>query len=266
MKSRNKFWWFVVIAVLFTMAVFAVMSSLFWHQLSAAEKVVIQQVVSDHFAYLFAAGCFLFVAVGLGIDWIFRFFIIPLYKISEEIELIYSVNPSHRVKQDGDGVLALLAEQINRGAEKFETLEKNVAKRIQFAKSELEEEKNILAAIMAELPDAVLICNRDGQIILYNSQTRRYFGETDQEDVASAGKSGADAEGEYHSGTKYLGIGRSIFGLIDTPVIRHALDEIHSKLRNREQNVVSRFVMMVRENRLLRAEAVPMKRNFQGSS
>jgi DNA polymerase-3 subunit epsilon len=267
MKSRNKFWWFVVIAALFTLAVVGVMASLFWRQLSVAEKAFIYQIVSKNFAYLFAAACFLFVAVGLGIDWIFRFFILPLHKISEEIELIYSVNPSHRVSQDGDGVLSKLAEQINRGAEKFELLEQSVSRRIQTAKSEIEEEKNILAAIMAELPDAVLICNQDGQVILYNSQAKRYFGKVTPEDASSAGRGNGDAEEGHRSGKKYLGIGRSIFGLIDTPVIRHALDEIQFKLQNRQQNVISRFVVMAGDNRLLRAEAVPImspQKKFSG--
>ena len=98
-------------------------------------------------------------------------------KLSEEVELIHSVNPAHRIQLEGAYGLMQLVAQINAGAEQYEKLEKSVFDRVHIAKAELEEEKNILAAIMAELPEAVVICNKEGTIILYNSQAKRYFSE-----------------------------------------------------------------------------------------
>ena len=268
MKSRNKFWWFVAIAALFIMIVVVVMALLFWQQLSPHEKIFLQEIFAHNFAYVFAAGFLLIVSIGFAIDWVFRLYLIPLSKLSEEIELIHSVNPSHRIKQDGDGILSQLVKQINRSAEKYENLNKNVFKTVQIAKAELEEEKNILAAIMAELPDAVLICNREGKIILFNSQAKRFFYERKQEDNVHLTQNGNDEKNRpYFSEKRYIGIGRSIYGLIDKPVIRHALDEIHTKLAKGEESVISRFVTMAKENRLLRAEAVPIlnaQKDFSG--
>ena len=188
----------------------------------------------------------------------FRGYITPVRKLTEEVELIVSANASHRVTIEGSRDFTSLVEQINAGTEQYEGLKKNVAKQIDMAMTELAKEKNILAAMMAELPEAILICNRDGQIILYNKQAKRFFNE---QIVRHSRELNDSAEGGHHRDVeekKFIGIGRSVFELIDRNVIKHALNEMHMHLERNEDDVFSSFVLTGKGNRLLRGRTVPV--------
>ncbi|MEN8246914.1 MAG: exonuclease domain-containing protein [Thermodesulfobacteriota bacterium] len=207
------------------------------------------------------------VGLGLILEQMFRGYIFPIRKLSEEVALIYSANSSHRIKLDGSFDFMRLVEHINAGTDQFEALQKNVSRKIDTAMADLAKEKNILAAMMAELPEAILICNSEGQIILYNTQAKRFFNE---HVVRRNGGSRTHADGKRSSDyeeKRFLGIGRSIFELVDRSIIQHALDEMHVHLDRQEENVVSSFVMTAKGNRLLRGRTVPVltsRRDFSG--
>ena len=267
MKTKNKFGWFVLISSSFCILVICILAILFWRQLSPPEKQLLKHIFAQNFIFIFSVGFIFFAGIGFLIDWVFRLYIIPLSKLSEEVELIYSSNPSHRIDIDGSSDFMRLVKRINAGAEKHQALKSRVSERIHLAKKELEEEKNILAAIMAELPEAVIICNNEGQIILYNSQAKRYFAKQmangyDPGDINSENHSGHDGEAK-----GFLGIGRSVFDLVDRNILQHALDEMQARLERRADNATASFVLTGKGSRLLRAETVPIltsHRQFSG--
>ena len=150
---------------------------LFWHQSANQSNFANQEGICAYFPVVLAFCLAVIALLGFFLARIFLKLVIPLSRVSEEIALIYTANPNHRIQMDIAFGMGHLIQQVNSAAEKYETLETSVFKRVQVAKAELEEEKNILAAIMAELPDAVLICNKDSRIILYNSQAKRFFSE-----------------------------------------------------------------------------------------
>ncbi len=124
------------------------------------------------------------------------------------------------------------------------------AQNIRLASVEAEEEKNILAAFISELPEGVLICNAEGQILLYNRQARQFleqgkhhseFGEADSEDSHAT-----------------LRLGHSVFTVIDKNLIEHALDEINERLKHKVVNAVSHFIIGGEGNLLLQAQVVPI--------
>jgi DNA polymerase-3 subunit epsilon len=116
---------------------------------------------------------------------------------------------------------------------------------IHFARTESEKERNILAAVVSELSEGILICNSDGQIILYNKKAKQMF------------ESIAGVKPELNSQNGLIGIGRSVFGIIEKKLLVHALDEIAAGLKNAKRNISS-FITVSREEKLLRAEAVPV--------
>ena len=69
----------------------------------------------------------------------------------------------------------------------------------------LEQERNRLATLMAELAVAVLVCNVDGRILLYNSAARSML----DDDTA-------------------VGLGRSIFDIVDRDLLEHAVARIRA--------------------------------------
>lgn len=267
MKSNNKIWWALSISIGVAAILALALAMLFWHQSIQQNSPLFKEILVRYGHILLAVGLVLIAGFAFMLARVFRTSIIPMNQLPEEVELIHSVNPAHRIQLKGAYGLTQLVEKINAWAEQYEKMEKSVFDRVHIAKAELEEEKNILAAIMAELPEAVLVCNKEGMIILYNSQAKRYFSEKEtalqaehHPDIAS------DADVE-RQGKAILGIGRSIFGLIDENIIHHALDQIRSRLDRNEEDVTATFVVTDRANRLLRAEAAPIlnpQKEFSG--
>ncbi len=246
MNPRNKFWWFAGVSIGITFLFVTLLAVVFWRQLSPQEKLLVIDLFKNHFAYIFIALFLMLTGFVFAMDAIFHNYIIPVSKLAEEVAVIHSVNPSHRIEMEGSRDIARLIRIINEGADSFESLRRNVTQKVQAARSEAEEEKNLMASFMSELPEAVLICNADGKILFYNKRAREFL-------ETSGGGARDDA-----SDSRFIGLGRSIFGLIDEHLILHALDEIAEKRRRREANVAAYFVLVGKEGRLLRVETVPI--------
>jgi DNA polymerase III subunit epsilon len=219
---NNRYWWFVVVSFTIALALVISLGFFLWQQLSSAETQIILQILKDRFIYIFGLVFVLLAGLGFILDAIFNNYIIPINKLTEEITLINSVNPSHRIKVEGSKEIMRLVKAINEGANRLEDLRANVEQKIQMAKADLEEEKNLLAAFMAELPEGVLICNAEGRILFYNKRAKEFL-EGQSEMNSPVNKSG-----------RFIGLGRSVFGVIDKSVIVHALDEIAEKLKREE--------------------------------
>ena len=256
MKRSNIFWLFAFASAAFTVLVIASLAFLFWQQLPDVERDLVARLSRENIGYIFSAAVFLLAGLGFGLDWLFRLYILPLNKLAEETRLIHSVNPSHRIHLEGSRDIVRLVNIINEAADQYEYLNNQLNTEIQRARAAADEEKNILAAVMAELPEGVLICNKDGQILLYNNRARRYL----------IGEIGSLESSDVSPG-KFIGLGRSVFGVIDKHLIVHALDEISRKLKNEDADVASYFVTLGADDRLLRVEAAPLldhRRQFTG--
>ncbi|GAA6747371.1 3'-5' exonuclease [Thermus brockianus] len=117
--------------------------------------------------------------------------------LGQEAEVLLA-NPGHRLRLRGPFELQALARLINRLAEEKEALEKEVEARIAEAKALLEREREVLGALIAHLPQGVVLANPKGQVLLYNPPARGLLGEG-------------------------LGAGKSLFGLLDRGLLAHAL-------------------------------------------
>lgn len=246
MNPNNKYWWFVGISFTIALALVVSLGFFLWQQLSPAETEIILRIARERFIYIFGVLFVILAGFGFILDAIFNNYIIPINKLIEEVTIINSVNPSHRIKVEGSKEIGRLAGAINQGADRQEDLRANVEQKIQIAKADLEEEKNLLAAFMAELPEGILICNAEGRILFYNKRAREFL------------EGHADNDSPLNKTGRFIGLGRSIFGIIDKNVIVHALDEIAEKLRREEINIAAYFVIVGKEGNLLRVETVPI--------
>ncbi len=252
MRAGNKFWWFASISFALIIVILVTLVVFFWRELDPAQRTVLLQILKDKFGYFFAAIFLGLAGIGFLLDGIFHIYILPLVRLKEETALINSANPSHRLKGEGSTDLVALAGEINELADRFEGLQRDIDGQIRRAKAEAEEEKNILAAFMGELPEGVVICNSEGQILLYNRQAKSILAGKEKTAAAEQEK---EKENESES---FIGLGRSIFSLIDKNLIVHALDEIADKLERGEENIPSTFVFIGGDDRLFRVEAVPV--------
>ena len=246
-KSRT-FWWIVLAGTLFFIAVTVGLAVILWTQLSVAERQFILSFIEAHSIYIFGATVILFTGVGFAIDWVYWMYILPMHRIAEETGIIHGVNPAHRIRLKGSGDVVRLADSINTAADRFEELHRSVEERIAESHTRIEEEKNILSVVLAELPEGVVICTAEGQITLYNQRAQQFL-EAPDKPVCAADPLPTGG---------FIGLGRSIFGVVDKPIITHALKDIPEKLRSGQHDLTSSFVMVARNNRLLQAVAVPI--------
>jgi DNA polymerase-3 subunit epsilon len=193
--------------------------------------------------------------VGFQFVSFLQTYVFGVRRLAEETELIRVANPRHRIRIDGPADIHHLAEAINAFADRFQNLLDNEANQIQQARAGLEEEKNRLLALMSELAEGVLVCNLEGQILLYNNQAKLLLGQE-----RTNGASGNQAGG-------FVGLGRSVFGLIDRKSITHALEDLRYRSEKKNPNLVSQFVTTATNGRLIRTRMAPVRdqqANFSG--
>jgi DNA polymerase-3 subunit epsilon len=164
----------------------------------------------------------------------------PALRIAESLRLVARGNPDYRIEPQGTPELRAIAEAANELAAQRSRLLADIETTIAHAKAGAEEEKNRFAALVSELDQSVLVCNRDGRILLYNAAVSALLG-------AGAGADGAAA----------LGLGRSVFGIIDRALVLHAVEAIGGQSARGERQSVH-FVSATADGRLLRVQVAPV--------
>ncbi len=165
----------------------------------------------------------------------------PVRRLAEATHLIAASNPKYRITLEGSEVTRQAATAVNVLAQRRSELEREVEETVQAAKASVEAEKNRLAALMSELQQSVLVCNREGRILLYNTAARTL--------LAPEVEQSADAAP--------VGLGRSVFGVIDRSNILHALETMEQQLE-RGADAGAQFVTTTSAGGLLRVQAAPV--------
>ena len=184
----------------------------------------------EKFVIAITAAILVLVVVGFVLSLFFQAYVFEVRRLTEELEVIMQANPGHRVTVDGSADMQRLADTINTFAGRFQHVLDNQAAQIEQARANLEKEKNTLAALMSELTEGVLVCNIEGQILLYNSRAKQLLSQPPGHQ--SSGRAGG-----------LVGLGRSVFGLLDRNAITHALEELAYRGENQSSNPISRFVL-----------------------
>ncbi len=247
MNTRKKFWITITGSLALVIVTGAGLTVFIFHHAAPGEKLLLLSLFKRHYIILLSTPLSLLILLWFALDLFFQKQILPLFRLIEETSL-FAANPSHRIHLEASRDVQHLVRAFNGMAERFETLQNSVRQQIDKAMAETEKEKNILAAIMAELPEGVLICNARGRILLYNNQARQLLAGHSPEEAAEKGSGSA----------RFIGLGRSIHDIISKNLIDHALSELSDKLDRKEKNVASYFVMVSMEDRLLRAETFPI--------
>jgi DNA polymerase-3 subunit epsilon len=190
-------------------------------------------------ALLFVGGLLLAVCGG-ALGWLSRRYVWPTRVLAEQIRLVLDANPDARIGAEGAPELGELAVEIGRLAAAYRGLLRDAEARAREAGARLEEERNRLAALMSELAEGVLVCNTEGRVLLYNEQARALF-----------------AAGSATEAAALVGLGRSIFGLIDRQQIAHVLEILRRQLRPGGAPPTTRFVTGTQAGRLLKVRAAP---------
>jgi len=219
----------------------ALAAAALWVELGPDERATVAALLTPP-----RVGLLVLLALALAgiLGWIAHRLVAPLTRdagrIAEAVRLVAHGNPSHRLPPSGGVELQAVAAAVNELADARAKLLADVETAAAEGEARVEEERTRLAALIAELDQSVLVCNREGRVLLYNAAAVALLG--------GSGKSG---------GSQLLGLGRSVFGIIDRAVIVHAIEAMERQV-TRAVRESTRFVTATADGRLLRVQAAPV--------
>lgn len=155
-------------------------------------------------------------------------------RLTADVRLVVQANPEHRLDRSGPPELAALAAAVDELAQRRLRAEHETAEQVAAARADLEQERTRLAALVGDLTVAVLVCSRGGRILLYNTAARTLLAD----DPA-------------------LGLGRSVFALVDRGLVTHALDRLADGQGETHVSTV------LRDGRLLQVRFAPVRTGEQ---
>ena len=244
MKAKYRLILAVVVLGLLMTGPFVVTSLLVWLDMKEGERDMLVSLLMSRLPIGTVMTLFGF---GIGVLVLYKLFqqyVEGLLRMAETLRLMLGANRNFRVTPEGPPEVQQLARAANDLAQQRDVLMDDVDTQIAAAKASVEEEKNRLAALMSELAQAVVVCNLDGRILLYNNRARLQFKALAQGPTSVAG--GA-----------LIGLGRSIFSILEKNQVQHAQEVIHQRLATGKV-ALANFITTLRGGQLLRVQMVPV--------
>jgi DNA polymerase-3 subunit epsilon len=242
MKAKLRLAGFVAAVALLLAGGVALVLWLLWLDLDAAQRAQLAPILAAKAGLLGLALVMATAAFAMLARGVFRNHVDLPARLAENALLMLDANPAHRVEPDGPPELRQIGVLINRMADQCQQLRRDVDEQVRAAMTSVEEEKSRLAALMSELSQSVVVCNLDGRILLYNNRARLQF----------------MALGDSAGGGTLIGLGRSVFTVLDRGLINHALENIQHRLRREGSQPVANFVTTTRAGQLLRVQMAPV--------
>ena len=244
MKAKHRLILAVIVLGLLMTGPFVVTSLLVWLDMREAERNMLTQLLLSRLPVGTIMTLFGFTIGVLVLHKLFKQYVEGLLRMAETLRLMLGANRNFRVTLEGPPEVQQLASAANDLAQQRDVLMDDVDAQISRAKASVEEEKNRLAALMSELAQAVVVCNLDGRILLYNNRARLQFKALAQGPTSV-------------SGGALIGLGRSIFSILEKNQVEHAQEVIRQRL-TAGKTAISNFITTTRGGQLLRAQMVPV--------
>ncbi|WP_420474295.1 exonuclease domain-containing protein [Noviherbaspirillum sp. ST9] len=244
MNEKRKF--IAALAALYTFlgAVTILLYVVLWATLGPDEQRAVLHILDGREALIIFILLAALAAIGLAFEFLYRHYVSAPLRLGEKLGVIVAANNRVRLPQEGSAELRSLTTTINQLADERDALLHDVQEKIADAKAAIEEEKNRFAALMSELSQSVIVCNGDGRILLYNNRARMMF---------QAPEGGADS-----AGNSPVGLGRSIFAVLERSLITHGIDRIHQRLDAGDAQPIANFVTSAQNAQLIRAQMAPV--------
>ena len=214
--------------------------------LDAAERAALAAMLQERVALILLGGLLLAGVLGWALREAYLRWVAASARLAEEGRVLLAADVEREIEPAGSAETRALAELINRLAAQRAELRADVAAQVREASRSVEQERNRLAALMAELTQSVVVCNLDGRILLYNSRARTQF---------RALSSAPSVSG----GAELIGLGRSIYTVFDRALIAHALESVQQRLQRGAAHPSAQFVTGTRAGQLLRVQMAPVR-------
>lgn len=241
MKLKFALWLAGIAAILLTFDI--VLGLLLWSNMDSNEREIIGRLLINYAGVIVLLGFFALVGLGLLLKIVFNAYVLTPKWIADETRIILSANPGHRIQPTGAAEIRELCETINSLADQYLSEKRDVEAKISEAGASLQDEKNRLAALMSQLTLSVVVCDTEGRIILYNGAARK---------LLHQGEAG------------WIGLGRSVFGVLDRALIGHALDDIRHRLNEGDRQPVANMITTSGSGQLIRMQMAPVLSKVEG--
>lgn len=168
-------------------------------------------------------------------------------RLLEKVKLLTAAAQSQQIDAHSESpTLQRLSAAINDLAEQRDRWRNDVHAQVAQASQSIQQERNRLAALMSELSQSVVVCNLDGRILLFNNRARLQFKRmTGASSVAG--------------GAEWVGIGRSIYAVLDRPLLAHALENIRQRMARGAAQPSTQFLTSTASGQLLRVHMAPVR-------
>jgi DNA polymerase-3 subunit epsilon len=168
-------------------------------------------------------------------------------RLAEEARTLLAADVQRELAaEDGGAEIRTLADLVNRFAAQRSALREDIAAQVRAASRNVEQERNRLAALMAELTQSVVVCNLDGRVLLYNRRARLQLRALLPTPSAAGG-------------AELIGLGRSIYTLLDRALVAHAIERVQQRLARGAANPSAQFVTATQAGALLRVQLAPVR-------
>ena len=244
MKAKYRFVLAVTVLGLLMTGPFIITMLLVWLDMKNNERELLGQLLLSRLPIGVMMTIFGFAFGVMVLNKLFKQYVNGLMRMSETLRLMLGANRDFRVTPEGPPEVQHLARAANDLAQQRDALMDDVEAQIAAAKASVEEEKNRLAALMSELAQAVVVCNLDGRILLYNNRARLQFKALAQGPTSV-------------SGGALIGLGRSIFSILEKNQVLHAKEVIRQRL-GAGKAALANFITTLRGGQLLRVQMVPV--------
>ncbi|MBT3068691.1 3'-5' exonuclease [Rhodoferax sp. U11-2br] len=186
------------------------------------------------------------VVIAATLRWLFRRYASAPARLLEQTRVLLAADQAAPMQHQGTHETQELAQVVFQLASQRDQLRHEMASQVAQASLGIQQEKDRLAALMAELTQSVVVCNLDGRILLYNNRARLQF-RTLSNVPALAG------------GAELVGIGRSIYAVFDRALVAHAIDSIQQRLLRGAANPSAQFVTSTAAGQLLKVQMAPVR-------
>jgi len=223
--------------------------------LDAAERATVWALLQPRIALVFMLWLVVSLAAGAAARWAWQRFAAAPARLAEAVQVVVSSGSAVPLPAEGSTGSRALALAVNALAGQRDSLRADMAEQVALASHEVEQERQRLAALMAELTQSVVVCNLDGRVLLFNARARLQFRAL----ALSAQGGPADAAGRTIGGADALGLGRSIYGVLDRRLVAHALQAVQQRLQRGAAHPSAQFVTATRGGQLLRVQMAPVR-------
>ena len=179
--------------------------------LGSSDRTAIADYLAAHQGPVVLGLVAIVAAFGFVFGWLFDLYPARAAELAERIGVILRTGHYGRLQEvEGGPEIRRLAEAVDGLVERNRAQQAETQDRVATATASLQEERNRLAALMAELDQAVIACTVEGRILLYNQLARTMFGSRDPAALAPSP----------------VGLGRSVFTVVPREVVLHAMSRL----------------------------------------